>query len=173
MGPTNAPALLVFHADGSYPEVDANGDTGIGSWEATGAGTAGPTFRYVFADAAGALAGPATVRATVEATVDGQSFTAASALQLAGPDGTGTGQFGPGRATGTRIAVEPMGTPIAPLTDLFEQGGTPAPWWAARRRRGHCRAPRPTVSGTGATSRWTAAVAPGKERGWTGSGSTS
>jgi hypothetical protein len=41
----------------------------------------------------------------------------------------GTGEYGPGHVTATRINVEPMGTPAGSLEDLFaqfEEGTTPA-----------------------------------------------
>src|SRR5215208_4918297 len=34
--PEEAPILVVLHADGTYFQVDVDGSTGIGSWEATG-----------------------------------------------------------------------------------------------------------------------------------------
>jgi hypothetical protein len=72
-----------------------------------------------------------TIRATGEVSEDGQSFTAEFTLELIG-EGAPPGEFGPGSVTGTRINVEPMGTPAAPVEALFpdlfppENGTTPA-----------------------------------------------
>jgi hypothetical protein len=42
------------------------------------------------------------------------------------PDGSMSGQYGPGHAHGTLLSVEPMGGPVGPLSDLFQQSeGTP------------------------------------------------
>ena len=125
--PDNPPSLLTFHADGAYLEVDADGAVGVGSWAATSERVAALTFHYLFADEAGAGAGTGTVRATVEVAADGQTFTASYTLEFAGPDGASAGEFGPGTATGERIAVEPMGTPTGTLADLFAAEATPAP----------------------------------------------
>ena len=125
--PANPPSLATFHADGTFLEVDANGDTGVGAWAAAGERAAGLTFRYVFADETGAGAGGSTVRVAVEVAADGQTFTATYTIEVVGPDGASAGEFGPGTATGERIAVEPMGTPTGTLADLFAQfAGTPA-----------------------------------------------
>jgi hypothetical protein len=60
-------------------------------------------------------------------SADGQSWTADYTAELTG-EGLPTGEFGPGSATGTRINVEPMGTPVAPVEalfpDLFPPGGS-------------------------------------------------
>ena len=59
---------------------------------------------------------------------DGQTFTAEFSIEFTG-EGAPTGEYGPGHVTGTRINVEPMGTPAGSLDDLFaqfEEGTTPA-----------------------------------------------
>ncbi len=126
--PANPPLLFVFHADGIYTEVDANGDPGAGVWETTGPRTAAVTIVHgVLADEDGGPGGIATIRASFEVAADGQRFTADYTVEFAGPDGSSGGEFGPGTATGERIAVEPMGTPVGPLADLFGEadGGSP------------------------------------------------
>ena len=58
---------------------------------------------------------------------DGQTFTAEFTIEFTG-EGAPTGEYGPGHVTGTRINVEPMGTPAGSLDDLFaqfEEGTTP------------------------------------------------
>ena len=60
---------------------------------------------------------------------DGQSYTGSHTLEFVGGEGMPAGELGPGSATGTRIAVEPMGTPAASLAEAFgapEAAATPA-----------------------------------------------
>jgi uncharacterized cupredoxin-like copper-binding protein len=108
-----APSMVTFHADGSYFEVDAEGSSGVGVWEATGERTAKMTAVYPSTD------GNSKVRASFEVATDGQSFAAPFTLEVTLPDGTNTGEYGPGSATGTRLTVEPMGTPTGSIEDLF------------------------------------------------------
>ena len=42
--PDDPPELVVFHADGTYEEANADGTTGIGAWEATGPNSFNLTF---------------------------------------------------------------------------------------------------------------------------------
>jgi hypothetical protein len=42
-------------------------------------------------------------------------LTAEYTLEFVGPDGSSSGELGQAQATGRRIAVEPMGTPVGPL----------------------------------------------------------
>ena len=68
------------------------------------------------------------VRAAGEVSEDGQSFTAEFTIGFIG-EGAPSGEYGPGHVTGTRINVEPMGTPAGSLDDLFaqfEEGTAPA-----------------------------------------------
>ena len=132
--PTNPPSLFIFTADGIYAEVDADGSTAMGTWEATGANTANLTAYEHQTDEKGAFAGTLIIRAAVTVSADGKSFTAPYTLEWMMPDGTMSGQAGPGTAGGTKIAVEPMGTPTMTLQQLFQslQGqatpeATPAP----------------------------------------------
>jgi hypothetical protein len=70
----------------------------------------------------GVFAGTFVVRASVEVDETGDAFVAQYTGEFVTPDGTETGEYGPGTATGTRIEVEPMGTPAGPLETLFEGG---------------------------------------------------
>ncbi len=68
------------------------------------------------------------IRAAGDVSEDGQSFTAEFTIEFTG-EGAPTGEYGPGHVTGTRINVEPMGTPAGSLEDLFaqfEEGTAPA-----------------------------------------------
>jgi hypothetical protein len=114
------PSLIAFHADGTYQEASADGTTGIGSWEATGPASFNLTFIEMFpADDEGS-AGMQTIRAAGEVSEDGQTLAAEFTIGFTG-EGAPTGEFGPGHVTGTRINVEPMGTPAGSLEDLFAQ----------------------------------------------------
>ena len=79
----------------------------------------------------GSIEDRSTIRSAGEVSEDGQSFTAEYTVELTG-EGAPAGEFGPGSVTGTRINVEPMGTPVAPVEALFpdlfppEEGTAPA-----------------------------------------------
>ena len=126
--------LVAVQADGTLIDVNAAGSIGIGSWEATGPNSFNLTFNSLSLIGStdrveGSLA-MGTIRASGEVSEDGQSFTAEFTLELTG-EGAPPGEFG-GSVTGTRINVEPMGTPVAPVEALFpdlfppEDGTTPA-----------------------------------------------
>jgi hypothetical protein len=118
--PANAPEVTVFTADGAYISVDAEGFPNHGVWEATGERTAGLTIISPGMENEETFAGTFVVRASVEVDEAGDSFTAQYTGEFVTPDGTGTGEYGPGMATATRIEVEEMGTPAGPLEVLFE-----------------------------------------------------
>jgi hypothetical protein len=46
-------------------------------------------------------------------------LTADYTLEGSGIEGVPPGEYGPGQVTGTRVVVEPMGTPVGSLEDLF------------------------------------------------------
>lgn len=121
--PNNSPAVVVFNRDGTYQESDADGSDGYGAWEATGEQTADLTIIF-HNEENGQFGGTAKVRAMIEVDASGDRFTASYTLELIGPDGSGSGELGPAQATGTRITVEPMGTPVGPIP--VEPEGTPA-----------------------------------------------
>jgi hypothetical protein len=131
--PTNAPDVTVFTADGAYISVDAEGFPSLGVWEASGERSAtltivSPGLEEEEED--GAFAGTFMVRATIDVDETGDAFTAQYTGEFVEPDGTGTGEYGPGTATATRIAAEGMGTPAGPLEVLFEEeeaAATPTP----------------------------------------------
>jgi hypothetical protein len=130
--PDDPPTLVVFHSDGTFIQTEAEGPVGVGSWEATGERSLAGTFIQQFGDEAGVFR--VTIRATAEVDASGNSFTATYTLELTGPDGMSQGEFGPGTVTAERIAVEPMGTPVGSIEDLFAQfeegtpeAATPAP----------------------------------------------
>ena len=79
----------------------------------------------------GAFAGTFMIRAAVDVEPTGEAFTAEYTGEFVDPDGTGSGEYGPGTATATRLAVEAMGTPAGPLSVLFGEGeeaeATPTP----------------------------------------------
>jgi hypothetical protein len=117
--PANGPEVTVFTADGAYISVDAEGFPNHGVWEATGERTAGLTIVSPGMEEE-TFAGMFVVRASIEVDETGDSFTAQYTGEFVTPDGTETGEYGPGTATATRITVEQMGTPTGPLEVLFE-----------------------------------------------------
>ncbi len=119
--PTNAPEVTIFTADGAYISVDAEGFPNHGVWEPSGERTITLTIVTPEIEDDGTFAGTFTIRATGEVDETGDAFTAQFIGEYVAPDGTGSGEYGPGTATATRIAVEPMGTPAGPLEALFEE----------------------------------------------------
>jgi hypothetical protein len=116
-GPGVNTATAVFHADGTYLEVDPNIGVGVGVWQATGERTADLIAVYQDIDPDPAIAAPGlvTVRKSVEVEEAGNAFTGSLTVEVRIPDGTVvftasyTGQ-------GTRLGVEsvvPLGTPLA------------------------------------------------------------
>lgn len=119
--PTNGPEVTIFTADGAYISVDAEGFPNHGVWEATGARSIGLTIVSPGMEEEG-FAGKFVVRASIEADETGDSFTAQYTGEFVTPDGTETGEYGPGTATATRITVEVMGAPAGPIEVLFGEG---------------------------------------------------
>jgi hypothetical protein len=117
--PANGPEVTIFTADGAYISVDAEGFPNHGVWEATGERTAGLTIVSPGMEEE-AFAGTFVIRASVEVDETGDSFTAQYTGEFVTPDGTETGEYGPGTAIGTRLTVEEMGTPAGPFETLFE-----------------------------------------------------
>jgi hypothetical protein len=130
--PEDPPSIVTFHADGTFFELTIDGSINVGAWEATGERSFAGTFIQQFgSEEEGAFT--VTICAAGEVDASGDAFTATYTLELTLPDGTKTGEHGPGFAEATRIAVEPMGTPVGTIEDLFAQfeedapEGTPAP----------------------------------------------
>jgi hypothetical protein len=117
--PANGPEVTIFTADGAYISVDAEGFPNHGAWEATGERTAGLTIISPGMEE-NAFAGMFVVRASIEVDETGDSFTAQYTGEFITPDGRESGEYGPGKATATRITVEEMGTPAGPIEVLFE-----------------------------------------------------
>jgi hypothetical protein len=128
--PANAPEVTVFTADGAYISVDAEGFPQLGAWDATGEQTATLTLLSPGVEEDGTFYGTFLIRAAVEVDASGEAFTAEYTGEFVDPAGAGGGEYGPGTATATRIAIEAMGTPVGPLSVLFgeeEGAATPAP----------------------------------------------
>ena len=126
--PDDPPTLVVFHGDGTFLQEDPE-DLGVGTWEATGERSLALTFVLLVGDGAGGTF-TVTIRAAGEVDASGDAFSATYTIGLTMPDGTSTGEYGPGSVTATRMAVEPMGTPVGPIEAFFAQfpeEATPAP----------------------------------------------
>ena len=114
-GPGLETAYAVFHADGTYVEVDPNIGVGVGVWRVTGERSAELT--YVFQDIdpepTAIAPGTVTVRQSVAVDTAGDAFTAPLTVEVRIPDGTVVFSAAY-TARGTRLQVEPMlpiGTP--------------------------------------------------------------
>lgn len=116
--PENFLEMGTFISDGTMLDSAPDGLTGHGVWEPTGESTAIVNFLLIFDDGSSM-----TIRATVEVAPDGQSFTSPYTLEFFEPDGTGSGEIGPGTAVGTRMELQEPGTPVASFEEFF---GTPA-----------------------------------------------
>jgi CubicO group peptidase (beta-lactamase class C family) len=121
-GPGVQTAAAIFHADGTYLEVDPNIGVGIGAWQETSPRTADLIAVYQDIDPDPALTAPGTVTVHKSVAVDeaGNTFTATLTVEVRIPDGTVvfTASYG---GQGTRLDVgstAPLGTPVA---------GTPTP----------------------------------------------
>lgn len=122
---TNLPETISFSSDGTLVDVQGS-DVTLGVWQPTGPSTATVTFTQYWADDNGDYAGGSVVRASVEIAADGNSFTAQYNVEILNPDGTSTGQAGPGTVTATRVVAEAPGTPVMGLEELFGSfEGTP------------------------------------------------
>jgi hypothetical protein len=124
--PNNPPSLFVFTSDGVYTQFDIDGTATVGTWKATGANTAEMTSLSYQAGKDGEFGGTLTIRASITVSADGQRFTAPYTLEFTPAGGQPSGQAGPGTATGTRIAVETMGTPAMTIPQLFGGGQSQA-----------------------------------------------
>ena len=117
------PTLATFHQDGTAIEIVPGGSTGVGAWMATGPSSVTLTLRYHEVGPEG-FAGAAILRASIEVAADGNTFTATFTGEFILPDGTASGQYGPGTGTGERIVPEAPGEPVGPFEALFgEEGG--------------------------------------------------
>src|SRR5215217_1544410 len=121
--PDNALDVFRFSSDGGYVEMDANGDSTLGVWEATGDATATLTVVQGQADEEGTNFGTFIIRASIEVGADGDSFTAEYTFEFVQPDGTSDGEAGPGSATGERLAVEGPGTPAMTMEEFYGSFG--------------------------------------------------
>jgi hypothetical protein len=118
--PTDVPALALFGTDGTFMEVETDEgqqNVAVGAWQPTGPQSAQLTIWSTSTD------GTSIVRANIDIAADGNTFTAPYTVEVVLPDGTSTGEVGPLTAHGSRLTVEPQGTPVAAsFEDLF---GTP------------------------------------------------
>jgi hypothetical protein len=118
---TAPPFRLIFLADGVVVQVDPSAGEHVGVWRPSGPRTFALIVQQVVHN------GIATIRGEGEVAADGQGFTVAYTIEFAPGGGTGTGQYGPGHIAGTRLTVEPMGTPVGPLSALKAQLAKPTP----------------------------------------------
>lgn len=120
--PSAPPFQVSFLADGIYLQFDelSAGDH-AGVWRPTGPRTFQLTIQQV------SKLGLFTIRGAGTVAADGRSFTVAYTVELVPAGGKSTGQYGQSHITGTRLEVEPMGTPVGPLSVLKGQLPKPTP----------------------------------------------
>jgi hypothetical protein len=119
--PANAQDTFLFTADGGYVQSEAGGTATLGVWQATGGTTATLTLAAAAGDDEGNNFGSIKIRASIEVGADGNSFTAEYTIEFIQPDGTSSGEGGPGHATGVRMTVEAPGTPVMTLDELYSR----------------------------------------------------
>ena len=109
----DTPSITVFSNDGTL--IDIDDPPGAGVWAPTGESTADVLIRT----------DGGVVRAAVEVAEDGQSFSGSFTVEfppaVAEAVGMPAGEIGPAEVSGTRVNVEPMGDPVAPMPDFSEQ----------------------------------------------------
>lgn len=125
--PDGAPALTSFTSDGTVTDVEADGTTGLGTWQPTGERTAIFTMILI-------ISGDefnASIQLNVEVSIDasGNSGTADYTYTAVLADGTVI-DSGRGQGTISRLMAQPleaMGTPIAsfPTWNPSAEEGTP------------------------------------------------
>ena len=119
--PENLPEMVIISSDGTVSYSAAGGLTGVGVWEPTGDTAAIVTISLLFDDGWQLM-----IRASVEVSPDGHSFTSPYTNEFFDATGQGSGEIGPGTAEGVRMTVEGPGTPVASFDEFFaEPEGTP------------------------------------------------
>ena len=115
--PTNAVELSVYGPGGTIVNIGPEGNT-AGSWVPTGERTADTMIQNPMSDPEGGSLGLIIVRGDAVVAEDGQTFTGTWTVEFPGAmvEGAGlpAGELGPGNVTAQRVAVEPMGEPVAP-----------------------------------------------------------
>ena len=110
--PSRTVALNTYGADGNVQVTIDTGNASHGTWEATGPHTAALTVVGFAPDPNGGPTGLVTLRGSVEVDETGQNFRGEGDEAVTLPDGTVLGPF-PDAVIGTRITVQPAGTPDA------------------------------------------------------------
>jgi hypothetical protein len=108
------PALLTIGGDGTIRLTDCCNAPAAGAWAPSSTRTADATLLLPWFDEDGFM-GFNVVRADVVVSADGATLTGTYTMDIPSRDGSTSGQLGPVSASGRRVAVEPMGTPVAPL----------------------------------------------------------
>jgi hypothetical protein len=115
------PSVAAFHDDGTYTEVvgvEGGEESQLGAWAPTGERTADLTIVFILPLEEG-VEGTVLSRLSLEVSEDGNSFTGQYTIELLGfglP-----GDFGPITASGSRVEVEAMGTPVGTGEEFFDQ----------------------------------------------------
>jgi hypothetical protein len=97
----------VFHADGTYMEVNPDTGTGMGVWQATGERSGELINKWPNINTEGAtyVPGTSTLRVTFTVDADGMAYTGEYHLDLTAPDGA-TLASSEGEFIATRLTLE-------------------------------------------------------------------
>jgi uncharacterized cupredoxin-like copper-binding protein len=110
------PEMVTFSDSGGYIDVNSEGTVFLGVWEPTGENTANLTITIYDVE------GSYQVFMSIEVADDGQSFTASFTYELIDPEtDSGTGEYGPRTATGTRMSARGPATPVGSFEDFVSQ----------------------------------------------------
>ena len=119
--PTVEPDLVMFGADGNVL-IAFPGGLALGTWSPSGAITGDLTAVWPHPDESGYL-GIGMARGSFEVSADGETLTGAFTNEYPTGQGGTTGQLGPIEVTATRVALEPMSTPITPTPEAAPAPG--------------------------------------------------
>lgn len=111
---TDPPVLAVYHADHTYTNSTVGRAGGVGVWEPIDENSVATNVVFHSVDEDG---NPVLTRIRTETTVDesGDAYTSNYTREVITPDGTSSGQLGPGTVTAERLTVETRGEPAGPM----------------------------------------------------------
>lgn len=97
----------IFHADGTYTEVNPDTGTGIGVWQATGERTGDVITKWpnINTDAETYVVGTSTLRVTFTVAGDGMTYNGTYQIELTAPSG-GLLASSEGKFEATRLTIE-------------------------------------------------------------------
>jgi hypothetical protein len=113
--PADPPHLVIYHGDGTYTDAGPGRGGGVGVWDVIDPNTVATNVLFHTEDENGDF-GMTRIRTVTTVDESGDTYTTEYTREVIAPDGTSTGELGPGTGTAERHTVEPRGTPTAPMT---------------------------------------------------------